>query len=84
MTCLQFTSYLHEYLFEPMSEAEKRRFERHLSKCPACVDYLASYRATLALEEGYKSNTAEKAVIEAPQELIDIVIKRLSLRKDSE
>ncbi len=38
-----------DYLENALSDADRRRFERHLSGCPHCTEYLAQMRETIRL-----------------------------------
>ena len=48
LTCQQVLDYLSDYVEGRLSAAELARFDEHLAVCPQCVDYLASFKATLA------------------------------------
>jgi hypothetical protein len=46
-------------------------FEEHLIECPACVDYLESYRTTITLAAGCEKDLGHGAV---PEELIAAIL----------
>jgi len=50
MTCREFTSFISDYLDGELSPDVRARFVRHLERCDNCVQYLADYERTLALE----------------------------------
>jgi anti-sigma factor RsiW len=49
LTCRELIDFLAAYLDGELPEGTRGDFERHLSVCPPCVDYLASYRETIRL-----------------------------------
>jgi len=49
MKCREVAEFLMEYLDGALGEAERRVFEGHIEDCPACVNYLETYRETLRL-----------------------------------
>jgi anti-sigma factor RsiW len=48
MACRQLVEVITAYLDGTLPEADRRRFDRHLSECPYCTEYLAQMRATVA------------------------------------
>jgi anti-sigma factor RsiW len=49
MTCKEVADFLLEYTADELSPDVRGRFERHLSVCPNCREYLAIYRSTIHL-----------------------------------
>lgn len=49
ITCRELTGFLMDYVDGALDGQQREAFERHLAACPPCVDYLASYRATVEL-----------------------------------
>jgi anti-sigma factor RsiW len=47
LTCREVLDFLMAYVDGELSADEVARFEKHLAVCPSCVNYLASYRATI-------------------------------------
>jgi predicted anti-sigma-YlaC factor YlaD len=52
MTCREFTSFIADYLTGELAPDVHAKFQRHLSLCDNCTQYLADYERTLALERG--------------------------------
>jgi anti-sigma factor (TIGR02949 family) len=48
-TCRETLEFLRAYVDGDLPDDERTVFERHLEACPPCVNYLDSYRATIAL-----------------------------------
>ncbi len=49
MTCEELIEFLMSYIDGELAAVEKDRFDEHLSLCPDCSHYLASYRETIRL-----------------------------------
>ncbi len=69
ITCRELISFLLEYLEGTLPDAEKERFDLHLSLCASCVAYLHTYEVTIRLEQ-------ELAIEESdvPEELVRAVV----------
>jgi anti-sigma factor RsiW len=50
MTCREFTVFIADYLAGDLPAETLAHFQRHLSRCDNCVQYLADYQRTVALE----------------------------------
>jgi anti-sigma factor RsiW len=73
VTCRELIDFLAAYLDGELDPASRAAFERHLSLCPACVDYLAGYRATVRLGKQACDRDAELPA-DVPSELIDAIL----------
>ncbi len=49
MNCRECNEFLLDYTEGRLPEAERAEFERHLSHCPACVNYMRQYNDTIAM-----------------------------------
>jgi anti-sigma factor RsiW len=49
ITCRELIAFLLEYLAGELPPEREAEFERHLSVCPQCVQYLKNYKATVAM-----------------------------------
>jgi len=49
MSCQTMVELVTAYLEDDLPASERDRFERHLTVCPGCVEYLAQIRATTRL-----------------------------------
>jgi anti-sigma factor RsiW len=47
LTCKELTELITDYLEERLSQADRIRFEQHLSICPGCVAYVDQMRVTI-------------------------------------
>jgi anti-sigma factor RsiW len=73
MTCRELTSFIADYLAGELQAEVHRAFERHLSLCPNCVQYVADYRRAVALGRGAYDDDA-MAVQDAPEELVKAIL----------
>ena len=49
LACQQAVELVTDYLEGVLCRSERRRFEKHLTICPGCTEYLAQIRATIAI-----------------------------------
>ena len=49
LTCAQVVELVTSYLEGGLSEAERARFDAHLSECDGCTNYLDQMRVTIAV-----------------------------------
>ena len=73
LTCRELIDFLAAYLDGELAAETRAAFELHLSLCPDCVDYLASYRGTIRLGRRACEPEAELPA-NVPSELIDAIL----------
>ena len=73
LTCRELIDFLAAYLDGELAPGPRAAFEAHLSRCPACVDYLASYRETIRLGKKACEPDAELPA-DVPSELVDAIL----------
>ena len=73
--------FLMEYLDGGLGEGERRVFEEHIGDCPACVNYLDTYRETVRLGKGVCSPEAEVPP-DVPEELVQAILSARVRRPD--
>src|SRR5262245_50032701 len=78
ITCRELYDFLHDYLSGELGAAERGEFEAHLAVCPSCVNYLDSYRKTVALGKAAYPRSEDPPPGPVPEELIQAI---LSARK---
>ncbi len=49
LVCQQAVELVTDYLEDALSRADRRSFEKHLTGCPHCTEYLAQIRETIAV-----------------------------------
>lgn len=75
MNCKECYDFLMDYLDGELPEAQRAAFEMHLQACPPCVQYLETYKMTLALARTACTSDdapAEKCI---PEELIRAILE---------
>jgi anti-sigma factor RsiW len=72
-TCRQLTDVIADYLAGGLQAMARAEFDRHLAICPTCVDYLETYRLTIALVRACAADAAA-APAEVPEELIQAIL----------
>jgi anti-sigma factor RsiW len=73
MTCREFTSFIADYLAGDLTSEVRAAFERHLTRCDNCVQYLADYRRTLDLEQLVLSGD-DDVPDEVPEGLVSAIL----------
>jgi anti-sigma factor RsiW len=73
LSCRELIEFLAAYLDGELAPAERTAFEIHLSVCPYCVDYLATYRETIRLGKQALVGASDVPV-EVPAELVDAIL----------
>ena len=75
ITCMEFESFILDYLEDELPSRQRRVFEFHLKICRECRDYLAAYRRTVALGKATLAEDPSAAVPEnVPEDLIKAVL----------
>ena len=59
ITCKELIDFLDDYVAGEVPPARRHEFERHLSVCPSCVEYVKSYRDTIQLARRAYPDPAE-------------------------
>jgi len=72
VTCRDLIDFLDSYLEGELSMAESGRFEAHLAICPDCVNYVASYRTTVAL--GRAACVDDALPTDVPEDLVQAIL----------
>lgn len=73
MTCREFTSFIADYLSGELTPEVHTRFERHLSLCDNCTQYLKDYERTVSLgRAAFEDN--DKVPTEVPESLVAAIL----------
>lgn len=73
LECRDFVRFLDDYVAGNLDRERRRIFERHMSICTDCVNYLRSYRRTMELSAASGGPSAEPAE-RIPEELITAIL----------
>jgi len=74
LTCRELIDFLIDYVDGALTAEEQAAFDRHLSVCPACVDYVAEYRATMQAGRAAYLDRDEPVPEDVPEELVVAVL----------
>jgi anti-sigma factor RsiW len=74
VTCRQLDEFLHDYVEGDLPGETARAFEHHLSICPACVDYLRTYRETIRAGKAAFAAVPDDARSVVPEELVRAIL----------
>jgi anti-sigma factor RsiW len=72
LTCQQVLDYLSDYVEGRLPEVQAVAFDGHLTVCPPCVDYLRSFRETLAACRSLR-NADYEALRPVPTEVVQAI-----------
>ena len=73
LTCGELIAFLSAYVDGQLSAEQTETFEAHLAQCPACVDYLQTYKDTVTLAKGaFRSDDPIEAGV--PDELVQAIL----------
>ncbi len=81
MTCRELVDFLIDYVEEQLPPGQRAAFERHLEVCPACRDYLHSYRLTIQISRTAMRDAPESAAAAMPDELVAAILASRSPRR---
>jgi anti-sigma factor RsiW len=74
MTCREVADFLEDYVSGTLAADIRAQFDRHLSVCPNCRAYLATYRATIELGRRAFAIPDADAQTEVPAELVSAIL----------
>lgn len=74
MTCRELIDFLAEYLDDALPARQRIVFETHLLVCPACRDYLRTYKQSIHLARNSLCEIEGEVPDQAPEELIRAVL----------
>lgn len=78
MTCREFTDFIVDYLSGELGPETRGPFERHLSRCTNCQQYLAQYQEAIRLGRAVFTEPDATVPEDVPDELVQAI---LSARK---
>lgn len=79
LTCRELIDFIAAYVDGALSSLESERFDEHLRVCPACVDYLASYRETLRATSAV-ARSEEPVPDSVPEDLVRAILASRGVR----
>lgn len=74
ITCRELIEFLHLYLDGELPPDRVAQFERHLSVCESCVNYLATYKMTIVLGKAACEDLDGPVGAEVPADLVAAIL----------
>lgn len=74
MTCRELIEFLADYLSGELPGETRELFEQHLAVCRHCRQYLASYRATIAMGQSALRASEAEVPADVPEDLIAAIL----------
>ena len=74
MTCRELADFLMDYLDGELPRDVRAAFDRHLSLCPNCVAYVATYRTTIELGRRAFDDDMADAGAAVPPDLVRAIL----------
>ena len=74
MTCRELTSFIGEYLAGELDIEVRTTFDRHLSVCPNCRQYVADYQRTVQLSRSTISDADDPVPGDVPDALVSAIL----------
>lgn len=75
LTCLEVIDFLGAYVEDELPSDVRVRFDEHVAVCPACVDYITTYRQTKVLtRHAAAEEAARPAEQAAPEPLVAAIL----------
>jgi anti-sigma factor RsiW len=72
LTCREIADFLLDYVSGELPDVHVAQFERHLAVCPACVDYIRSYKAAIQLSRNAFDELVDETAV--PEELVQAIL----------
>jgi anti-sigma factor RsiW len=82
MTCREAAEFLLDYLEGRLPLDVRATFDEHLGRCPPCVVFLASYRATVEVTAAAGSAPADESPEPVPEALITAILAACPARRE--
>jgi len=77
-TCKEITALIGNYLADRLTPGLKREFERHLRLCPDCVNFLRTYKKTVALSAALQPSALPPRVRDNVLEFLRKKMRRIA------
>jgi anti-sigma factor RsiW len=75
VTCREFADFMFDYLAGELPDDVRARFERHLTRCPNCPEYLRQYRDTIrAGRLAFAADTDAPLPADVPDDLVQAIL----------
>ena len=75
MKCSEFAEFIADYLAGELPAPDQEVFERHMSRCENCRQYLANYQEATAMGRMAFAPDAEALPEDVPAEMVEAILK---------
>jgi len=75
LSCREFVEFLADHLGGGLSVAQLARFNVHLARCPACVDYTRAYRQAVGLSRSALLCPDDQVPGDVPEDLVRAILE---------
>ena len=72
ITCRELIEFLDDYVADRLTPDVRQSFEHHLGVCPACRDFLKTYKDTTTLARGAMAYRTEDAAV--PEDVVQAIL----------
>ena len=72
LTCQQLIDFIMSYLDGDLPAEQRAEFDRHMSRCSSCVDYLKTYEKTVLLAKECANDAVSDDV---PESLVQAILE---------
>ena len=76
ITCKEMNDFLMDYVEGALPDSQRTEFHRHLAHCPSCVQYVETYKTTIAAGKAAfcDPNQPDKLPEAVPESLISAIL----------
>jgi anti-sigma factor RsiW len=75
VTCRELADFIADYLSEALPALIRNEFDRHLSLCANCRNYLAHYRTTVELGRHAFDDLDREVSADVPEDLVKAILE---------
>ena len=84
VTCReQIENFLADYVCGELPEAQRAEFEKHLALCPACRNYLDSYKLAIDCSRICSCHVKNPELAQVPDELVKAILAARSAKEEA-
>jgi anti-sigma factor RsiW len=83
MTCREFIEFLDDYLSDTLPPERRAPFERHLSLCVDCRNYVESYKRTVGLGRSAYLTSEDEIPANVPDGLVKGILAAVAVEQRS-
>lgn len=74
ITCVEFESFVLEYLDNTLPDHQRKIFELHMRLCRECREYLAAYQRSMEIGQSFLGPADGELPTDVPEDLIRAIL----------